>query len=367
MNNKLDDENNATVPLLTNESSIKDDDKNNLNSTFLSNYNDTNNSFQKNIKKNINKSLGHFYNLASIFGFFISNILTKVQYLYAPNLSVELSQLYRSLIITFLSMFHIFLSRHDLNFDENFNNKRILFLNSLFGNLIYIFYFLACFYLRLGTANALLYSYPLFSFLFAYFILKEKIHKIDIIGLIIGFFSILVILHFGSVEKPFEDDSLLNSQTSTFITTMLGIIFGFLGAINISAKTVICKQSAHININLHFLLFWMGLLGVVIGIAGFFYSTQPIILDIPLIIVSIILGVSAYYANVFHLESFKHITVVESLIPGFLTIILSFVLGKYIFNNDLDWLDITGSSLLIVFSYFYIRHKVYMKEHINDE
>ena len=264
-------------------------------------------------------------------------------------------------------MIHIFISRKDLNFEVNFNNKRILFLNALFGNLTYIFYFLACFYLRLGTANALLYSYPLFSFVFAYFILKEKFSWVDVIGLGIGTLSILMIIHFGSVETPFESSELLNSETSNIFTTSLGITFGFLCAINISAKTVVCKQSSRVDINLHFLLFWMGLLGIFIGLIGFITSPIEFILTPSLLLISLILGISSYYANVFLLESFKHITVIESLIPGFLTIILSFVIGKYIFQNSFDWLDLSGSVLLIVFSYFYIRHKVYLKEKRNEE
>jgi len=347
---------NLNEPFITNEYeySHKEFDKNSaILSAILSN-DDINPNYK------ISKGIGHFYNLLSLIAFFLTNIFTKVEYLYSPDLTAELSNLYRSATIMILAIFHIIISWKNLNFTENTNNKQILFLNSLFGNLIYIFYFLACFYLRLGTAYTLLNSYTLFCFILAYFILKEQIIILDFVGLIIGFLSIIMILHFGRIEVPFDspDPELLNVDNSTVLTTVLGIIFGILGSLSKAAKIVALKQGANVNINLHFLMFWMGLAGIIISFMGIIVTNQDFLIDIPIIVISLILGFTTFYGNWFMIECFKHITMIESLIPGFLTIILSFIAGKYMFNNSIDWMDIVGSVILITFSYFYIRHKV---------
>jgi len=308
-----------------------------------------------------NKALGHFYNLLSILCFFFTNVLIKVQYLIDPNITFQIAQFYRSGFTTILAVFHIFISRDELDLDKNLKNKKLLFFNSVLGNITGIFFLFSCFYLRLGTAYAILYSYPLFGFLFALCLLNEKIQIIDVIGLLTGFFSFFVMLHFGEVEQPFEDgeSDLLNSKNSTILTTIIGVACALIGSLSIALRTIVLKVSANENVNIHFLNFWSGLLGFLIALTCLFDSKQRMILmNSHIIITNLIIGFLIYSANYTLSKSFGNISVVESSIPSFLSIILSFVAGSFIFNNSLGWLDILGSTILIVFCYFYISCKV---------
>jgi len=301
---------------------------------------------------------GHMLNLISILLYFLSNVFAKLQYLYLPSITINLSQLYRSIFILLFAIIHIIISRKKLDFSENRRNWQYFIANAIFTNTIYIFYFITCYYLRLGTAYTLLYTYPIFTSILSYIFLKEEIHSIDLIGLVVGIASILMITKAFSPEVAFDNKQLLNvSNTSTF-TTIVGVTFGILGSLSIAGKLIFFKKMANIKLNPHFSLFWSAFMGIVVSTIGMVIYSEEIVIKVDVLIISFILGVTVYYANYSLFLSLKHITLVETLPQSFVTIIFSFLAGLAFFNNAIGWLDIFASSLLIMFSYYYIQDKL---------
>lgn len=78
------------------------------------------------------------------------------------------------------------------------NNNRILLLRGLFGTIGLYTFFLTVQQMPLGTAVTIQYLSPIFSAIFAYFILKEKILPVQWLFFIISFAGVILIKGFDS-------------------------------------------------------------------------------------------------------------------------------------------------------------------------
>ena len=73
------------------------------------------------------------------------------------------------------------------------NNKRILILRSFLGLISMTFFFQSIKYLDLGISVSIRYTSPIFATVFAMFLLKETIKKIQWVFIIISFIGVVVI------------------------------------------------------------------------------------------------------------------------------------------------------------------------------
>ena len=110
------------------------------------------------------------------------------------------------------------------------NNKPLLILRGLFGTIALLCIFYAIRNMPLSISTVIQYTYPIFISIFAGILIKEKITKNIIIGLLAGWAGILIILN------PYQLSNL-NLQIN-----ILSILIAFIGAISTALAYITVKK-----------------------------------------------------------------------------------------------------------------------------
>ena len=185
----------------------------------------------------------------------------------------------------------------------------------------------------LVTTSAIFSCYPLLVVVFSYLILKEELTKLKLALVLLGFLGVLIIVRPGS--EVFQLHSIL---------PLIGaVLFALYGALTRMASF---SDSSYTS------LIWTGLIGA-------FFSTflAPFYLlpidrsDIFLMSILCILGVIGHFTLIKAFE-FAEATVVQPF--AYFHLVFASIIGVSIFNENLNWPIVIGSSIVIlagIFSY----------------
>ena len=185
----------------------------------------------------------------------------------------------------------------------------------------------------LVTTSAIFSCYPLLVVVFSYFILKEELTKLKLALVLLGFLGVLIIVRPGS--EVFQLHSIL---------PLIGaVLFALYGALTRMASF---SDSSYTS------LIWTGLIGAFFSTFLAPFHLLPIDRsDIFLMLILCILGVIGHFTLIKAFE-FAEATVVQPF--AYFHLVFASIIGVSIFNENLNWPIVIGSSIVIlagIFSY----------------
>ena len=175
-----------------------------------------------------NKLKGTLVTLIAAASFGAAAPVAKIVYTsgITPNFMLAL----RFLIAALFLWGYIFLNRNKINF---ILNKRQLFTMIVIGGLVYflttIFYYNAITFIPVSLHVMIFYTYPFMVSIFSFFVLKEKISKIQVFSLMLDFIGLVLTVSINSVG--IHSIGIILSCSAAFFN---GCYIILLGLINIS-------------------------------------------------------------------------------------------------------------------------------------
>jgi drug/metabolite transporter (DMT)-like permease len=224
------------------------------------------------------------------------------------------------LISTYLKTKHIPLFGNRKNYPK-------LFLRGLFGGTGMIFYFAAFQKTTLANATSLHFTHPVFTTIFAFFILKETITKKKIIFVLIALFGVFFIFNPGSVIS-----------TGSIFALCSGL---FASLAYITVRHLSSKEHPGVIINS------LGLMTIILSLPLTVknWTTPPLHIFLYLILI----GILSTAGQVFLTMAYKLEKASQVAIFAFASILWSVLLGKLIFKEIPSIFEMFG-ILLIFFS-----------------
>ncbi len=222
---------------------------------------------------------------------------------------------------------------------ENIFSKgsKIMILASFLDALSKIFYFIAFSYTSIVKAIIILYTWPLFVAVFSFIFLKEKIRKIDMICLLLGFTGVIFV---------YFDNLRYNPRDLIGLSSML------ISAVIFAITVIIYKKESGKYSNIE-TIFFQNIVGAVIFLPFFLFSspfpsTNEMIIAV---IYGALIGVIGY---MFFFSALKRIKASTASSLAYVEVIGAAVLGIIFFKESLNWNMVAGASL-ITMSTFLLR------------
>lgn len=264
----------------------------------------------------LSKGVKHMF-IAGIF-FSLMNVGIK----YIGNIPAIQIVFFRSIVTLIIS----FIMIKKLNISLWGNNKSILFLRGIFGVIALSTYFYSLQKLPLASAVTLMQLSPIFTAIFAIFILKENVKLPQWLFFAISFVGVAIIKGFGN-----------NIGLLDFIIAIVAAAFSAL-AYNMVRKL---KDTDHPLV----VVFYFPLIALPIsGIASYFVWIQPTFIEF-LILLGI--GVCTQIAQVnltkaMQMEELSKVSIVQ-----YLTVVYAIAIGYVFFRESYTFYTLLGIALVV--------------------
>lgn len=207
------------------------------------------------------------------------------------------------------------------------NNKRILFLRSFLGLISMTFFFQSIKYLDLGISVSVRYTSPIFATIFAIFLLKETIKKMQWVFIIISFIGVVVINLVG-----LEID-------------LIGLLYALISAISLGLVFVVTSKIGKTENPLVIVGYFMFSALVFAGLMSIDKWINPSLLELILLLVSGGLG----YTGVLYLTKSFQNSKVNTIAPiKYLEVIFTIIFGIYFFGETYTGYSLLGISLILI-------------------
>ena len=205
-------------------------------------------------------------------------------------------------------------------------NRKLLFFRGLFGTIALYTFFLTLQKMPMGTAVAIQYLSPIFTTIFAVYILREKVKPIQWLFFLISFSGVLVIKGFDPrISAGMLAVGLLSSVFSALAYNMVRSL----------------KQKEHpLVVVLHFQLF-----GAIVGAFFLAYEYKsPAFTDwIYLILIGIVTQLGQYYLT----KSLQSEKIAKVSILNYLGIIYALFFGWWMFDEHQHLSTLFGILLVV--------------------
>jgi len=205
-------------------------------------------------------------------------------------------------------------------------NRKLLFFRGLFGTVALYTFFLTLQKMPMGTAVAIQYLSPIFTTIFAVYILREKVKPIQWLFFLISFSGVLVIKGFDPrISAAMLAVGLLSSVFSALAYNMVRSL----------------KQKEHpLVVVLHFQLF-----GAIVGAFFLAYEYKsPAFTDwIYLILIGIVTQLGQYYLT----KSLQSEKIAKVSILNYLGIIYALFFGWWMFDEHQHLSTLFGILLVV--------------------
>ena len=215
----------------------------------------------------------------------------------------------------------------------NFKKEKakLIFFGLIHG-IILLSYFVSLNFLTIASASLLISSLSIWVVVFSYLILKEKIHKITLVSLIISIAGLILVL---SPQSFFIFESLVGSA--------LGLLGGILaGLVYVLSKTF--KSYDKIS-----LTFWQNLIAAPFLVLLLFFG-KPIF-NLNGIIILILLGFVGASSFIFMYKGFGNVSGQKGGVLTLLYIVFAIILALIFFKEVPTLNEIFGGLLIILGSY----------------
>ena len=207
------------------------------------------------------------------------------------------------------------------------NNKRILFLRSFLGLISMTFFFQSIKYLDLGISVSVRYTSPIFATIFAMFLLKETIKKMQWIFIIISFIGVVVI-------------NLVGLEIN-----LIGLLYALISAISLGLVFVVTSKIGKTENPLVIVSYFMFSALVFTGLMSIDKWVNPSLLELILLLVSGGLG----YTGVLYLTKSFQNSNVNAIAPiKYLEVIFTIIFGIYFFGETYTGYSLLGIFLILI-------------------
>ena len=276
-----------------------------------------------------NVKIGSLYIIFSALSFSIMEIAVKIS---GKTIPVMEQVFARNFITLLIGAFVMFKNKEKLFPDKN--NVLSIVCRSVSGYLGIISYFYAANNMVLADASVLQKTSPFWSSLFAFIIIKEKIFKIQWIGLIIAAIGSIFII------KPSMNSNVFPALIALSSAMFAGISYAIIGSLK-------GKESNSL------IIFYFSLFSCLFSL---FFIKDFVIPNFIQVIMLLLIGIFAGFGQFFLTIAYKKAPVSRVSIYNYTGVIFSYLFSIFIFNEIADIYSIIGMMLTIfaaLMIYFY--------------
>ncbi len=288
--------------------------------------------------------LGVLYMGISSLAFVMMNIFMKLMYHHSDISPFEAVYLRGSFMVVFNLIYGGTLGVDILAIPKKIAPS--LWVRTFFGTIGIIMNFIAFDILPLSIANSLFYLYPLITSLGGYILLKERMSKLEIVGLFTSFAGVLCIVTYGPASTG-------KSGTSE-ATPVYYYIPPLISSVTATAVYLITRK---MGLDVHYLVnpTWFGvvqsitvtpLILIYRTIKGFTMSMHPVCM-----LYTFMMCIGGWLAQIFMNKSLQIEKAGRVAAVGYIQIPLLFFCDVFFFKENIGWQEVLGSILIIMFSF----------------
>lgn len=276
-----------------------------------------------------NIKIGSLYIIFSALSFSIMEIAVKISGKTIP----VMEQVFARNFITLLISAFVMLKNKEKLFPDKGNILSII-CRSVSGYLGIIAYFYAANNMVLADASVLQKTSPFWSSLFAFILIKEKVLKIQWVGLIIAAIGSIFII------KPTMNSNIFPAVVALSSAMFAGISYAIIGSLK-------GKESNSL------IIFYFSLFSCLFSL---FFIKGFVIPNFIQIIMLLLIGIFAGFGQFFLTIAYKKAPVSRVSIYNYTGVIFSYLFSIFLFNEIADIYSVIG-MLLTIFAalmiYFY--------------
>lgn len=215
--------------------------------------------------------------------------------------------------------------------------SKLMFLASFLDAISKLFYFIAFSYTSIVKAIIALYTWPIFVAIFSFIFLKEKLRKIDIFGILLGFAGVVFI---------YLDNQKYGSADFIGLSAIL------ISAVIFAITVIIYKKESNKYSNIE-TIFFQNIVGAIIFLPFFlvsrpFPSTNGIMIAI---IYGFLIGIVGY---MFFFSALKKMKASTASSLAYVEVLGAALIGVFLFHENMTMKIALGGSMIIL-SAFLIR------------
>ena len=221
------------------------------------------------------------------------------------------------------------------------NNRKYLFIRGISGSISLLFSYYAIEHMMMADSTMLLKMGPVFAAIFAFFILKEKMTKMQIGFLVITFIGVLFIV------KPTFSFSILPALCGILASVCSGIAFTMIRKIGDDEKS-------------YTVIFYNLFFGTIMNLPFMFFNTENYIHNLPLIFM-FFGGLCIAFGQIFLTMEFKNAPAATISMFDYVGLIVSAIYGIIIFHEFPDIFSLIGYAIILgtaFISFLYNRKRV---------
>ena len=206
-------------------------------------------------------------------------------------------------------------------------NRKLLFLRGIFGTIALYFFFLTLKYMPMGTAVTIQYFSPVFTTIFAVYILREKVKPIQWLFFLISFIGVVMIKGF---------DARISGNMLA-----VGLISSIFSALAYNMVRYLKEKEHPLVVVLHFQLFG----AVAGGVFTLFDYQAPIAFDwIYILLIGVITQLGQYFLT----KSLQAENIAKVSILNYLGIVYALFFGWWLFDEQQNLSTLFGIFLVVL-------------------
>jgi len=279
------------------------------------------------------------YTFLSTFLYSITSFLGEVLSKYYPDVEASSTNFIRGIVLIFLSLFYS--HKNKINLSQQINKLKdkifVFTLRCLASALCNYLFFESLKYMRMSSSFTILNLSPIFTTILTVIFLNAVLLKIDIIALLVCFFSVILI------TKP----AFIFSSSSSGEDHPLGIFLAFSAAVIAGISNFANKIIAK-DFDTCFICLGIGIASSLLSLIISPFTTNGFgTLSFETFIIAIILSLFSFYSVFTWVFSISCGDIVKILPITYVGIVLNLIYSTFIFRQSCDFLDILGSCLII--------------------
>ncbi len=258
----------------------------------------------------------------------ISSIVAVIIKSINSDVSTEVVLIVRYIIGIFIALGYMLYKKEKIEL----KSLKLLSIRGILGGLSMFAYYIGFQYSGLAKITMLVYTFPIFTFIFAFLFFKEKFNPWKFVSVIVAVFGIYLILR--------------NDLSSINIFDLIALGSGIISGFSIHLVKELRKENGSLTI----LMFECigGLVVVILGIA--IQGNYNVIfkhLSFNMIMLIISLGLVGTLSNIWLNYVFKWVDAMKGSVILLNTVLLNFLAGIFIYSEYFTIISLIGSVILM--------------------
>ena len=279
--------------------------------------------------------LGYIYMSMSAFFFCLMTVFVKIA---SDELETMQIVLVRG-ILTFLFTLAIIKKKRVYLWGRN---HKVLILRGLTGSVALFFVYESIQRFSLSEATSIQYLYPIFTSIFAFFIVSENLSKKIFYSILIGFSGVYVVLDF-----PFIDN---NSNIN-----MLSLLIALLGSLLTALAYVLVRLASKKGESPYIIMFYFPLFTVPLSLPFAYYNWNSPGLEGWFILFMV--GICTQLGQTFLTFGYKLLPASNAALTSYIQVPFSALFGYMVFFEEISFNFILGSILIFISINLILRNK----------